>query len=488
MNAIAAVSIILAAPVCLLQDPPADEHRAAAATTDEGAIPRVLWHVPINSPSFGGAATADVDGDGLLEIAFATYFGDSAVRVLNGEDGSVLWKYQGGGETGAGECFDASLKFADLDGDGALELVVPVSNTSLVLAFDARTGQRKWTYEAGYGECIDTPPTITDTNGDGALDIIVGTFKGRLHVIDGATGKGRYMLKVAPGAVQSGATVMDLNGDGVMDYIAANFKGDHRVHAVSGAIDRAKNPQDREKNGPLVIDHPTELWHVQTGGHLYHGCSVADLDQDGTPELIIASYDGMVYAIRAEDGSLLWKADPDERYIMAPTTIADVDGDGIPEVIVTSDRLTVINADGSIRYSHRMEKPFHQSWGVSRGVAVADLDGDGGPDLAFSNGRGELRVVRGTDGKLLYSFDPSALHGQPLATSSHCPIIADFNGDGKLDVFYVIGSAKTQTKESHGRAICLTGFKGKGEGWYMFRHDLGNTGNKATPLDDAVRE
>ena len=157
-------------------------------------------------------------------------------------------------------------------------------------------------------------------------------------------------------------------------------------------------------------------------------------------------------------------------------------------MIVTSDRITVINADGSIRYSRRVGRPLHQSWGVSRGVAVADLDGDGLPDLAFANGRGELYVVRGFDGKLLYSFDPSELHGQPLSTSSHCPTIADFDGDGKLDVFYVIGSANTQTKEFHGRAICLTGFNGEGEGWYMFRHDLDNTGNRATPLDHVVRE
>lgn len=458
-----------------------------APSDDAAKTPSVLWHVSINAPSFGGAATADVDGDGKLEIAFASYFGDSAVRVLNAEDGSELWKYQGGGETGVGECLDASLRFFDLDGDGTLELIVPVSNTSLVHAFDAATGELKWTYEAGPGECIDTPPAIADTNGDGTPDIVVGTFKGRLHVIDGVTGKGLHMLKVATGAVQSGATVMDLDGDGVMDYVAANFKGDHCVHAVSGAIGEGIEVTKRE-DGTRIIDQPHELWRVQTGNHMYHGCSVADLDSDGKPELIIASYDGLVYAIRAHDGSLLWKADPNERYIMSPTSVVDVDGDGSLEVIVASDRVTVINADGTIRYSHRVEGFPIRSWGVSRGVAVADLDGDGGPDLAFTNGQGHLKVMRGHDGKLLYTFKPDTIHDKPLSMSSHGPTIADFNGDGRLDIFYVIGGVGTETSGNHGRAICLTGFDGNGEGWYMFRHDHHNTGNTTTPLAPTVRK
>ena len=61
--------------------------------------PRVAWTQELASPSFGGAAVADIDGDGRLEVAFGTYFGDNSVRVLNGEDGSEYWRFDLGYET-----------------------------------------------------------------------------------------------------------------------------------------------------------------------------------------------------------------------------------------------------------------------------------------------------------------------------------------------------------------------------------------------------
>ena len=54
-------------------------------------------------------------------------------------------------------------------------------------------------------------------------------------------------------------------------------------------------------------------------------------------------------------------------------------------------------------------------------------------------------------------------------------MIADFNNDGKLDIF-IIGGYVSKSTLSHGRAYALTAGNGTGPGWPMFRHDLNHSG------------
>ena len=452
--------------------------------------PRVLWTAPLKSASFGGGAAADVDGDGILDIAFCCYFGDSKVRVLRGKNGQEIWSYEAGSGGGKGDaCLDASCRFADVDRDGKLDLIVPVSNTSQVIAFDAATGHKKWTYEAGYGECIDTPPWVGDI--DGKLAIVVGTFKARLHVISAADGKLIRNVQIAPkGAVQSCPLVLDLNGDMVMDYIAATFNGDNRVVAADGAAKEmaaAYGPDQKPMNAKV-----NDLWHIQTGAAIYHGPSMGDLDGDGKPDFTIGSYDGKVYAFKA-DGSELWTKAPGERYFMGPTAIADLDGDQKPEVVAASEKVTAFKANGEQLWSVRFDKPGAY-WAITRGVSIADLDGDTKPDLVALNGRGLLKVLRGTDGSTICEFDAATVFKGKMEATSNAPIIADFDGDGKLDIVFVVGRADGRDPQNNsGMAICLTGFAGSAKnadgspaGWFMHRHDPSNTGNVTTPIDRAT--
>jgi outer membrane protein assembly factor BamB len=474
----------------------------SASTSASSSPLRVLWSVPLKSTSFGGGAVADVNADQILDVAFCTYFGDSKVRVLSGKDGQEIWAYDAATKPAKGDaCLDASCRFVDLGSDGSLELVVPVSNTSQVFAFDAASGAKRWTYEAGYGECIDTPPWIGSI--DGAVRVVVGTFKGRLHVIDAVAGtRIRTVQIVGKGAVQSCPVVMDLNADGRDDYLATSFNGDGRIVAADGAARDdlpATQPapvQGEDNNKPATPPAVHELWHVQSSSKmLYHGPSVGDLDGDGAADFVIGAYDGKVYAMR-KDGTKLWTTEPIERYIMGPTAIADVDGDLKPDVIVASDKVTVLRGhDGSVVWSVPFDSAS-SAWSVTRGVSIADMDGDGMPDLCAMNGRGIFKVLRGSDGATLHEYDAAQLCTHKVTSNSHVPLIADFDGDGKVDVFFVVGYGSSQKlDEGTGVAVCVTGFGGPARtkdgalnGWFMHRHDQHNTGNIATPLPESLRK
>lgn len=425
---------------------------------------KVAWTYPLTSDSFGGPSVADADGDGGLDVALATYFGDSRVIVLRGRDGTPIWTHDAASAPGRGDaCLDASSRFADLDGDGTLELIVPVSSRGEVLAFDAATGRLRWRHATDPIECTDSPPWIGQL-GDG-LGIVIGTFHGNVRVI-GADGTLRRSFKVGPGFIQSCPVVSDIDGDGTPDFLVADFKGRNRLSALSGA------------SGAM-------LWEYETADSVYHGPAVGDLDGDGNPDLVITDYSGTVHAVRSRDGVRLWTARPGDHYFMSPAVIADVDGQPGPEIVVASVNVTVLRADGSVLWSRPTDPESGVRQSVTRGVSVADLDGDGTPDLAFANTRGLLRVIRGRDGQLLAEFAAqSALDFLPAHASSG-PAIADLTGDGRLDVVYVAGDARAK----RGAVICLTGFAGPARdtagqplGWFMLRHDPHNTGNASTPL------
>jgi outer membrane protein assembly factor BamB len=440
---------------------------------------------------------ADTNGDGINDVAFGTYFGDATVRVLSGKDGHQLWAYHDP-DANHDDCYDASCRFADLKGDGKLELIVPCSSGCKVLCFDAADGRAIWQTDVGLkqGECIDTTPNIEDIDGDGRPEITVGTFAGKLHVLR-ADGTEARSFKVAKGAVQSCPVVITTDSPRVSSFVVGNFRGDNALHAadVLDGQERWRVPTKPDK-GKVSGD----IYHGPTLGHIFLDADSNGLTQRSGPAsqvLTFAAYDGMVRAVEPGSGNVLWCVAPGDRYFMSPTVMLNADGGPSGDITVAAcEYITAINGRGTIRW--RVPVTDSKTYdSVTRGVAVADLNGDGHPDLAYLTGNGSFRVLDARDGHVIYEFDASALdaEGRKIGDCSHCPVIADLDGDGYLDVFFVVGGpppdARTGTEKPtrYGTAVCLTGFPGKASptnSWLMFRHDPRNTGNPATPLDPSL--
>lgn len=411
---------------------------AAMALGAEPIKPQIAWTVDLQSPSYGGGAIGMLSGE--KTFVFGTYYNDEHLYAIRARDGKVLWKYKS-----AGGPLDASVALVDLDGDGKLEVLAADSSTGDLFCLDGG-GQLLWKYKLP--SSTDSPPAIADLDGDGKPEIVVGTMTtrdrlGRVIALDPRTRRELWSTKI-PGHVQSEPVLVDLDGDGKLDVVVTNWRGDKQVHALNG------------RDGSV-------LWKHTMKGDMYHGVSA--FQHDGT-KLLVHSIAGDV-ALLDGTGKVIWTQQLGG-YLFAPTTVADLDGDGKPELIVCGGQVHVLDIDGKERW----RSANFQS--IPRGVAIGDVDGDGKPDLLFGAKDRHFRALNGATGAELFKFD-ATVQGHVYEGIDSGPVVS--NIDGQLMVFFVAGKGTSDaTKpQNYGRAFGLKLGTGRSE-WPMFRGNLRRTG------------
>ncbi|MCC6443134.1 MAG: PQQ-like beta-propeller repeat protein [Armatimonadetes bacterium] len=161
--------------------------------------------------AYSWPTVADLNGDGRPEayLNSASYArgGYAAVRI----DGKPLWVEFHDNDEGS----DGLGPVGDFDGDGRLEIGVPVLNGSL-LCLNAADGTRKWkTQSPVTGDVI-----AADINGDGVQELIFSGKDGKLRAVSGRDGREVWAIPL-PGR----PIVGDIDGDGLLEVLAVGHDG-----------------------------------------------------------------------------------------------------------------------------------------------------------------------------------------------------------------------------------------------------------------------
>lgn len=334
-----------------------------------------------------------------------------------------------------------SVAVADFNGDGKLDLAVPVysiftpaSDMNILLGNGDGTFTPGPTFPLS-GQNVNNA-VVADFNGDGKPDLAISLPDA--NEVQILLGNGDGSFTALPPISVYGVFVVataDLNKDGKPDLVTVNF-GPGTLTVLLG-----------NGNGTFT-QGPTITTPISGPGGLAVGpvsVAVADLNKDGTPDLAVANCPrgsqgatGSVTTLLGNgDGTFTALADSPTAggqplYIAA----GDLNGDGIPDLVVTDmnngaptpGNLTILLGKGDGTFTPTAASPVTGS--IPYSVAITDLNGDGKPDLVTADaGSNSLTVLLGNgDGTFGAPLSPAA------GTDPIFAAIGDFNGDGIPDV------------------------------------------------------
>ena len=302
-------------------------------------------------------AVGDVDADGNNEIVFGSY--DGKLYVLSTNGAQELAYTQSGYIIG-------SPALVDLDGDSDLEIVFTTQNGNSGMVYAIHhDGNTVDGFPADIDEKMLVGAAVGDLEGDGSNDIVVCTWGDHVYAIDAAGATKTGFPFTSTNRFNAPPTLVDLDGDGDLEIVAGNDSG--LLH---------------------VLHHDgTEMTSYDVGDDIRGGISVADLNDDGSYELLFTGYDDMIHVWNPMDGAELdgWPVDMDYNSLTEPVT-ADLDNDGDLEVVTAmkSGMVYIFHHDATLFNGF----PTNLSGNIESSPAIGDLDGDGDYEIAFGTTSG----------------------------------------------------------------------------------------------------
>ena len=411
-------------------------------------------------------ASGDFNGDGIIDLVSANQ-GDNTVSILLGNsDGSFNPQV-----TYATGPAPTAVVVGDFNGDGNLDLAVTNGNC----VFDGISdmvncspgtisillGNGDGTFQPHFVYATGVDPAsvvVGDFNGDGKLDLATANGSDSTVSVLLGNGDGTFRPQVV---YATAAQAIDNPISGSGSLVIGDFNGDHKLDLAVACF---------QVVSVLLGDGDGTFQKHLDSGTGGSSLAAADFNRDGNLDLVVSGGNGTGVLLGKGDGTFVLNVTyPGGNAVAA----ADLNGDGKPDLVIVgfvannelfySVAVLLGNGDGTFQTAVGYET------GSADNVLIADLNGDGKLDLAipasdcanYSCGSGNP----GGDVSVLLSFGDGTFIGEtnyPFQSASPATqvVSADFNGDGKPDIAAV-------TNFPPGSTTPLGVYLGNGDGTFQ---------------------
>jgi len=264
-----------------------------------------------------------------------------------------------------------------------------------------------------------------DLNADGKQDLAVANFTANnVSVLlgdgTGLFGTATNLAVAAPGLhpYPTSVAIGDLNGDGKLDLAVSN-RGTDDVSILLGL-----------GNGSFGA---ASSFAARTGPN---GVAIGDYNGDGRPDLAVTNGGTHDVSILLGLGGGAFGPPTNFAVGNTPGSVAtgDLNGDGRLDLAVANywaHTVSVLLGDGAGAFGSAVNYPVHPF--NPNSVKIADLNADGKPDLAVAvtGGLSVVSILLGSGGG---AFSPAVDFTTDRFSGPASVVIADFNGDHKLDL------------------------------------------------------
>jgi hypothetical protein len=342
------------------------------------------------------------------------------------------------------------VRLTDVNGDGRVDVVTGWEQggvSRMYLQPPAGKVREKWP-AVTVGRTPDVEDAVfADLDGDGATDVVTCSEgktrrmavhwapKDKSRLLDPAAWE-TQLIPAAQGAMMwMFCLPMDVDGKNGIDLVA----GGKEKGAQIGWWESPRNPRDLA----------AWTWHPMSDAGWVMSLIPFDMDGDGDLDVVTSDRKGAQSGCRwlenpGQGGAR--QQEPWQSHPIGPPgtvlfmTLADLDGDGLVDAVCgNKDRIVFHRrkaAHGKAWDTFPIEMP--SECGGFKAVSVGDVDLDGKPDLVFTceGAKGEKSGA----GWLSYDKSPTEpkwrfhdIAGAPGVKYDLCPLL-DLDGDGDLDV------------------------------------------------------